>query len=73
MTSGVLVCIKNKTAAFLKKKKSHFTFMDISGVCLEFVWRNHVKAEQQRHAFLPCSLPLTCLPPKERTAGEVGL
>lgn len=46
MTSGVLVCIKNKTA-FLKKEP-HFTFTKMFSVGLDSVERNRVGAEQRR-------------------------
>lgn len=49
MTSGVLVCIKNKTAAFLKKKKQPTLYVhgDIQPIWSWF--RNHVQGEFRRH------------------------
>lgn len=70
MTSGVLVCIKNKTAAFLKKNP-HFTFTEIFSVCLESFRRIMLKLSK-RHTFFACSLPLMCWQPGERMTGEVG-
>lgn len=69
MTSGVLVCIKNKNSSIFKKEILLYVHRDVQ--CLGAVQRNRVNSEHQQLPSLP-ALPLTCLQPTERETGEHG-